>query len=209
MFYIFLKILFIYHETQRKAETQAEGEQAPCREHSVGLYPGSPGSRSGPKAGTAPLSPGLPSPLYIAVGSLLCLPVASLPPSPLVHFLSPSRAPFSGPPPSVSMLGVTRERPGTRPLLLRLHRESWVAILRVASSQGWLLSARLPAGLLCCHVSQEMAAEAMVTSCHLRLCPGLNHQPSPLSPCPRQEAGRAGSGVLLGHPVDGDLARCS
>ena len=46
-YYYFLKILFIYSwETQRerKAETQAEAEQAPCREPDVGLDPGSPGS---------------------------------------------------------------------------------------------------------------------------------------------------------------------
>ena len=34
-------------EREREAETQAEGEMAPCREPDVGLDPGSPGS--GPK----------------------------------------------------------------------------------------------------------------------------------------------------------------
>ena len=36
-------------DTHREAETQAEGEQAPCREPDVGLDPGSPGSHAGPK----------------------------------------------------------------------------------------------------------------------------------------------------------------
>ena len=50
-------------DTQREAETQAEGEAGsiPCREPDVGLDPGSPGSCPGPKAGTKPLShPGIP-----------------------------------------------------------------------------------------------------------------------------------------------------
>ena len=47
--------------TQREAETQAEGEQAPCRKPDVGLDPGSPGSCPGRKAGAQPLShPGIP-----------------------------------------------------------------------------------------------------------------------------------------------------
>ena len=37
-------------DTQREAETQAEEEQAPCREPDVGLDPGSPGSGPGLKA---------------------------------------------------------------------------------------------------------------------------------------------------------------
>ena len=36
--------------------TQAKEKQAPCREPDAGLDPGSPGSRSGPKAGAKPLS---------------------------------------------------------------------------------------------------------------------------------------------------------
>ena len=36
-------------------------KQAPCREPDVGLDPGTPGSRPGPKAGAKPLShPGIP-----------------------------------------------------------------------------------------------------------------------------------------------------
>ena len=48
-------------EREREAETQAKGEQAPCREPDVGLDPGTPGSCPGPKAGAKPLShPGIP-----------------------------------------------------------------------------------------------------------------------------------------------------
>ena len=56
----FKNILFIYlfmRDTQRKAETQAEGEGGSMhREPDVGFDPGSPGLRSGPKAGAKPLS---------------------------------------------------------------------------------------------------------------------------------------------------------
>ena len=41
--------------TQRQRHRQRE-KQAPCREPDMGLYPGSPGSGPGPKAGTKPLS---------------------------------------------------------------------------------------------------------------------------------------------------------
>ena len=43
-------------------QTQAEGEAGPMhREPDVGLDPGTPGSRPGPKAGAKPLShPGIP-----------------------------------------------------------------------------------------------------------------------------------------------------
>ena len=44
-------------DTEKEAETQAEREkQAPCRESDLGLNPGSPGSRPGPKAGAKLLS---------------------------------------------------------------------------------------------------------------------------------------------------------
>ena len=47
----FFNYLFIHERhTQRETETQAEGEQAPCREPDMGLDPGSPGSCPGPKA---------------------------------------------------------------------------------------------------------------------------------------------------------------
>ena len=36
-------------ERAREAETQAEGEAAPCREPDMGLDPGTPGSRPGLK----------------------------------------------------------------------------------------------------------------------------------------------------------------
>ena len=50
-------------EREREAETQAEGEAGSMhREPDVGLDPGSPGSRPGPKAGAKPLRhPGIPS----------------------------------------------------------------------------------------------------------------------------------------------------
>ena len=48
-------------DTEREAETQAEGKQAPCKEPDVGLHPGTPESRLEPKAGAQPLShPGVP-----------------------------------------------------------------------------------------------------------------------------------------------------
>ena len=48
--------------TEREAETQAEGEAGSMhQEPNVGLDPGSPGSRPGPKAGAKPLRhPGIP-----------------------------------------------------------------------------------------------------------------------------------------------------
>ena len=52
-------------EREREAETQTEGEAGSMhREPDVGLDPGSPGSRPGPKAGAKPLRhPGIP--LYV------------------------------------------------------------------------------------------------------------------------------------------------
>ena len=49
-------------EREREAETQEEGEASSMHwEPDVGLDPGSPGSRPGPKAGAKPLShPGIP-----------------------------------------------------------------------------------------------------------------------------------------------------
>ena len=54
-------------EREREAETQAEGEAGPMhREPDVGLDPGSPGLRPGPKAGTKPLRhPGIPYPVRL------------------------------------------------------------------------------------------------------------------------------------------------
>ena len=50
--------------TQRERERQRHRQrekQAPCPEPDVGLYPRTPGSRPGPKAGAEPLShPGIP-----------------------------------------------------------------------------------------------------------------------------------------------------
>ena len=49
-------------DTEREAETQTEGEQAPSKEPDVGFDPETPGSHPGPKAGTKPLShPGIPT----------------------------------------------------------------------------------------------------------------------------------------------------
>ena len=65
IFFIFLNILFIY-DREREAETQLRQRerQAPCWEPNVGLGPGAPGSRPGPKTGTKLLShPGVP-PFY-------------------------------------------------------------------------------------------------------------------------------------------------
>ena len=49
-------------QAEGEAETQAEGEAGSMhREPDVGFDPGSPGSRSGPKAGAKPLRhPGIP-----------------------------------------------------------------------------------------------------------------------------------------------------
>ena len=48
-------------DTEREAETQAEGEAGSIREPDVGLDPRTPGLRCGPKADAKPLShPGIP-----------------------------------------------------------------------------------------------------------------------------------------------------
>ena len=48
-------------DTEREAETQAEGEAGSMQELDVGLDPRTPGSLPGPKADTQPLShPGVP-----------------------------------------------------------------------------------------------------------------------------------------------------
>ena len=63
VFFIYLLFKFIYDShREREAETQAEGEAGSMhREPDVGIDPGSPGSRPGPKAGAKPLRhPGIP-----------------------------------------------------------------------------------------------------------------------------------------------------
>ena len=63
LFYLFIFYLFmIVTHREREAETQAEGEAGSMhREPDMGLDPGSPGSRPGPKAGAKPLRhPGIP-----------------------------------------------------------------------------------------------------------------------------------------------------
>ena len=57
---------------QRERERQAEGEQAPRKESSVGLDPGTPGSYPKPKADAQPLShPRVPDYLPIR-NSIFC-----------------------------------------------------------------------------------------------------------------------------------------
>ena len=60
--FIYLFLFMIDTERERKRQRHRRREkQAPCREPHVGLDPGTPGSRPGPKAGTKPLShPGIP-----------------------------------------------------------------------------------------------------------------------------------------------------
>ena len=54
--YFFKRFYLFIHERHRQRE-----KQAPCREPDVGLDPGTPGSRPGPKAGAKPLGhPGIP-----------------------------------------------------------------------------------------------------------------------------------------------------
>ena len=59
-------------DTQREAETQAEGEAGSMhREPDMGFDPGSPGSRPGPKAGTKPLHhPGIPKVVSLKINLL-------------------------------------------------------------------------------------------------------------------------------------------
>ena len=63
-FIIFLRFYLFIHDRhrEREAETQAEGEAGSMhREPDVGLDPGTPGSRPGPKTGAKPLRhPGIP-----------------------------------------------------------------------------------------------------------------------------------------------------
>ena len=48
-------------DTEREAETQAEGEAGSMQQADVRLDPGTPGSRPGPKADAQPLRhPGIP-----------------------------------------------------------------------------------------------------------------------------------------------------
>ena len=52
-------------DTEKEAETQAEGEAGFCKEPDARLDPRTPGSRPEPKADTQPLShPGLPSNIF-------------------------------------------------------------------------------------------------------------------------------------------------
>ena len=62
LFFFYLFVIVTERERENAAETQAEGEAGSMhREPDVGLDPGTPGSRPGPKAGAKPLShPGIP-----------------------------------------------------------------------------------------------------------------------------------------------------
>ena len=55
-------------ERERERERQRHRQrkkQGPCHEPDAGLHPGTPGSRSGPKAGAKPLShPGIPKYIF-------------------------------------------------------------------------------------------------------------------------------------------------
>ena len=64
----------IVTESEREAETQAEGEAGSMHwEPDVGFDPGSPGSRPGPKTGAKPLRhPGIP-PVFLLLVRLLSL----------------------------------------------------------------------------------------------------------------------------------------
>ena len=66
----------IVTEREREAETQAEGEAGSMRwEPDVGLNPGSPGLRPGPKAGAKPLRhPGIPTFCHLNYYVSLCGP---------------------------------------------------------------------------------------------------------------------------------------
>ena len=57
--------IYLFNETQREAETEAEEKQAPHREPDVGLDLRTPGSRPELKADAPPLShPGSPQKLF-------------------------------------------------------------------------------------------------------------------------------------------------
>ena len=67
-YFFFLRFIYLFMiESEREAETQAEGEAGPMhREPDVGLDPGSLGSRPGPKAGAKLLRhPGIPQSISI------------------------------------------------------------------------------------------------------------------------------------------------
>ena len=55
--FIVLRFYLCIHQTWREAETQAEGEAAPCGEPDMGLNPRTLGSRPGRKADAHPQSP--------------------------------------------------------------------------------------------------------------------------------------------------------
>ena len=66
-------MIVTHREREREAETQAEGEAGSMhRKPGVGLDPGSPGSRPGPKAGAKPMRhPGIPG-LFVLLFISVC-----------------------------------------------------------------------------------------------------------------------------------------
>ena len=72
--FFFFYLFMIVTEREREAETQAEGEAGSMhREPDVGLDPGSPGLRPGPKAGAKPLPPRDPPLLILNALAIWCL----------------------------------------------------------------------------------------------------------------------------------------
>ena len=60
--FIFKDFIYVYQREKEKQRHRQREKQAPCWEPDVGLDPGTPGSRPGPKAGAKPLShPRIPS----------------------------------------------------------------------------------------------------------------------------------------------------
>ena len=60
----------VERERERHRHRRRE-KQTPCREPDVGLDPGTPGSRPGPKAGAKPLShPGIPGVKILCMASV-------------------------------------------------------------------------------------------------------------------------------------------
>ena len=62
---LFFLIIYLFVRDTERGRDQRE-KQAPCRKPDVGLDPGTPGSRLGPKAGAKPLShPRIPAHGYL------------------------------------------------------------------------------------------------------------------------------------------------
>ena len=67
LFFRFIYLFMIERERERQRHRRRE-KQAPCGEPDVGLDPGTPRSRPGPKAGAKPLRhPGIPTFLFLCM----------------------------------------------------------------------------------------------------------------------------------------------